>query len=222
MAGYAGDLFVAEASVSDVLDPAERYALELGFSPRDFSSLDPEPPSSLFFPGNVLVCIQRNTSVICISFFHHCRELAGRLLRLGDCARVLESFTSHTSSLDRSPFQSALSVGLTEVLSIYKAALIQAQNRASQQLHSGEGNLPLSALQHYFSDFSLVLPALAALCRAVEAEDLKGRGLIEAVKGLAASGPPALKVVSRRLLYHCTQARRIRTNLLSRSTVSSV
>eukprot|EP00887_Chlorella_sp_A99_P007191 scaffold2.g7191.t1 len=138
------------------------------------------------------------------------REQLEGLARLGAHARELAAFVAAAAAPEPdgaapSAYRLALAAGVSELLDVYRSALLQLEQHLAQAAARSAAP-PLLTLRHFLAEFETLLPAAAALAGHVAARRLRGRRVLEAVGAAARSGSPSLGACMRRLLWHCHQA----------------
>ncbi|CAL8466718.1 g6254 [Coccomyxa elongata] len=132
------------------------------------------------------------------------RENLDSLVTLGYHFRELDAFVSASRSHQRlqrnSMMWRGLATGLTELLEVYRAAVLQTQ----QQLRRMPA-ISLASLHFALQDFKVLSPALHRLVYQVQKDKLQGSQLLHMLHGKASCGIPEIQSCSARLLWHCNQ-----------------
>ncbi|KAK9803977.1 hypothetical protein WJX72_009639 [[Myrmecia] bisecta] len=132
------------------------------------------------------------------------RDILDELVTLGFHFRCLDSFVAaerdHASLKTGSLYRRALATGLSELLDVYGAAILQIQQ------HVLRDPCPtLAGLQFFLSEFKVLLPPLHFLVHEVHTKQLTGSQLLQLLHYKAQCGVPVLQSCLGRLLWHCNQ-----------------
>ncbi|CAD7697778.1 unnamed protein product [Ostreobium quekettii] len=173
--GHAGDVFVDKATNRGV-----------------FNLSDPDAPS--FQLSDDISSVARPD-----------RELLNDLVKLGFHYRALDVFVEKEgvpspSSVGGGMYRRALAAGVSELLAVYKAAILQIQ----QHLMT-EATPVIPAIRHFLIDFEALLPHLHRLVHHVERDGINGSQLLGLLHSSSRCGLPTLQSCLQRLLWHCNQ-----------------
>ncbi|KAI5078166.1 hypothetical protein GOP47_0007990, partial [Adiantum capillus-veneris] len=145
------------------------------------------------------------------------REILERLLRLGFYYHELDNFTRQSlnlgwvkfsygsadtletgsSSKRASVYTRALANGISEVLAVYRSAVLKVE----QDLLS-DATPVLSSLTKDLNKFESILPPLHALVQEVKENNIKGGRLLNLLHTKCHCGVPELQTCMQRLLWH--------------------
>ncbi|KAK9810798.1 hypothetical protein WJX73_008471 [Symbiochloris irregularis] len=124
------------------------------------------------------------------------------LIGLGSFYQTLSPFCSpqHCFTSKNSATRQALSDGLSEVLHVYREAILEVQQRCR---HST--TLHITALHVYLERFKTLMPALAHLVHHITEKDLQGCQILHALANLARQSTAEVAACTTRLQWHCFQ-----------------
>ncbi|KAL0056051.1 hypothetical protein WJX82_007204 [Trebouxia sp. C0006] len=132
------------------------------------------------------------------------REAFNGLLKLGfhfkHLAAFVQSERSHVRLHAGSLYRRALATGVSELLDVYRAAILQIQQHMYH--HAG---LTLAGLQHLLLDCQMILPPVHQLVYSVQQDNVNGSELMQLLQTKAQCGIPELHSCLTRLLWHCNQ-----------------
>jgi gamma-tubulin complex component 4 len=122
---------------------------------------------------------------------------------LGYLYATLDSFVEETSSDDSSGggfYKAALANGISELLDVYRSAVLQIEQHL-MKLQTP----PLLSLQHFLSEFEILLPEVVSIVSEVQDRHIYGAAIPQLLDSHAHSGIPTLQSCAERLLWHCNQ-----------------
>ncbi|CAL5227089.1 g9995 [Coccomyxa viridis] len=133
------------------------------------------------------------------------REGLNSLVALGFHFKVLQDYVEQETSLlpgqrQSSLIRRAIATGLSELLDVYRAAILRMQ----QQLRRMP-SVSMASLNFSLQEFKMLLPALHRMVYQAERDKLSGAQLLRMVHDKSSCGVPALQSCCQRLLWHCNQ-----------------
>ncbi|GMH37208.1 hypothetical protein BSKO_05081 [Bryopsis sp. KO-2023] len=124
-----------------------------------------------------------------------------QLLELGFHYRALDAFVESGHLGNKvSTYRRALGAGVSELLDVYQAAIIQVQQHLRTQ-----ATPVIPAVKNFLIDFQTLLPQVHRLVHKVDQEGLVGAELLTHLFNSARTGLPTLQSCILRLLWHCHQ-----------------
>lgn len=132
------------------------------------------------------------------------REALNGLLRLGfhfkHLAAFVDSGRDHAQVQTGSLYRRALATGVSELLDVYRAAILKVQQHMYHH-----PSLTLAGLQHLLLECQMILPAVHQLVHTVQQDNISGASLLHLLHSKAQCGIPELQSCLVRLLWHCNQ-----------------
>ncbi|KAL3140276.1 Gamma-tubulin complex component 4 [Trebouxia sp. C0009 RCD-2024] len=132
------------------------------------------------------------------------REALNGLLKLGfhfkHLAAFVDSGRTHAKLQTCSLYRRALATGVSELLDVYRAAILQVQQHMYHH-----PSLTLAGLQHLLLECQMILPAVHQLVHIVQQDNISGSNLLHLLHSKAQCGIPELQSCLTRLLWHCNQ-----------------
>ena len=167
------------------------------------------------YPGDLFKSSPAGLSVVDVDFLSVAeKELANRIVRVGHHYSLLSSFvTRHggggnsglpgLASLeyeyaDTGLYVRALCTGMGQILDVYRAVLVEAEQKVM-----GDPTWPLSNLLHSLRDFTTGFPHLVVVIEAIEGQELAGGQILEVLYRASVCGVPAAKGFLDTILFHC-------------------
>ena len=167
------------------------------------------------YPGDLFKSSPAGLSVVDVDFLSVAeKELANRIVRVGHHYQMLSSFvTRHggggnsglpgLASLeyeyaDTGLYVRALCTGMGQILDVYRAVLVEAEQKVM-----GDPTWPLSNLLHSLRDFTTGFPHLVTVVEAIEGQELAGGQILEVLYRASVCGVPAAKGFLDTILFHC-------------------
>ncbi|CAK0758510.1 hypothetical protein CVIRNUC_002625 [Coccomyxa viridis] len=133
------------------------------------------------------------------------RDGLNSLVALGFHCQALQDYVESATSLlpgqqKSSLIRRAVATGLSELLDVYRAAILRMQ----QQLRRMP-SVSMASLNFSLQEFKVLLPALHRMMYQADRNKLSGSQLLRLLHDKAGCGVPALQSCCQRLLWHCNQ-----------------
>ncbi|KAK9841793.1 hypothetical protein WJX81_003640 [Elliptochloris bilobata] len=131
------------------------------------------------------------------------RDKLKLLVALGFHCSELDAFVEacQAPARQRSIFLAALASGINELLDVYRAAVLAAQQSLRRTRAPS-----LAALHCFLAEFLVLLPEVHVVAHEACVKGLAGAALLQRLSERAACGVPELQACFGRLLWHCHQA----------------